>query len=359
MFGAPVWPSLTRETLKDLEDLYTELVAENPNAKIPCEPWAKILDAKPVHVRMWCKAKERQPKRELKPGAAPMIEAPSQMTEERSQLPTPGNSTSPEPHNTSVAQPPPSLDAVKDEPPISPVVDVTPSQPPAEVSREKSSMGLYEAIRNAFSDPSCPPPPTTESLKPSSTTVLNHQRKSLSINSHGTLHVVTPPTPPLISVESEVAGLTSTPLPPASITSPSQSETSPPSSYRGPSVPPLPKESAPGSFSQLDRDLARERATLATGVAEKLNELNGLFNSAHGLAQFAGSIENIARRNEQFLKDVSAGRFAHLRLNNTHLPDRQTECSMSEYNPLRVLAEWQDGKGKGKEKDSEVGMEVD
>lgn len=56
IFGASVWLSLTRESLKDLKELHAEFVAEDPNTEIPCEPWAKILDAKPVHVRMWCKA---------------------------------------------------------------------------------------------------------------------------------------------------------------------------------------------------------------------------------------------------------------------------------------------------------------
>ena len=79
-----------------------------------------------------------------------------------------------------------------------------------------------------------------------------------------------------------------------------------------------------------------------------------IFNSAHGLAQFAGSIENMSRRNQQFLEDVSAGRFAHLRLTNEHVPNRQVSGTMPEYNPLRLIAEWRDGKPKEKEKEGET-----
>ena len=107
---------------------------------------------------------------------------------------------------------------------------------------------------------------------------------------------------------------------------------------------------------QPDRDLDSERATLTLGVAEKLEEVNIMFDSAHGVAQFAGSLQHIAQRNKQFLDDVSAGRFAHLRLTNAHL---QMTSSVPEYNPLRVLAEWRDGNEKGKERQTEGGMEVD
>ena len=83
-----------------------------------------------------------------------------------------------------------------------------------------------------------------------------------------------------------------------------------------------------------------------------------IFNSAHGLAQFAGSIENMSRRNQQFLDDVSAGRFAHLRLTNEHVPNRQVSGTMPEYNPLRLIAEWRDGKPKEKEGEIDDKMQV-
>ena len=295
---------------------------------------------------MWCKAQERQ--RKFRPDATPTSGSPPQVAEERSQLPTPGNSISPEPPITSLAQSPPSPDTVKDEPPVSPVVDTTPFQPPPEVAKGNTSMGLHEAIQSAFSAPVDPPQLTPQTLKPLSTTGPDRQRNLLSRNSHETLQVVSPLTPPLTSVASDAPpAFTFPPL--ASITSPLQSEPSPSS----------PHCETSGPSKRPDRDLAHERATLVASVSEKLKELNGMFDSAHGLVQFAGSIQNISRRNEQFLKDVSAGRFAHLGLTDTHPPDRQETRPMPEYNPLRVLAERRDGKMKGKERDGEVGMEVD
>lgn len=352
ILGASVWPSLTRETLRDLEDLYAELVAENPNPNIPYEPWARILDAKTVHVRMWCKAKERQPKHRLRLDTAPLTEAASQVTEEHSQLPTPGNSISPEPSITIAGR----ADAVKAEPPASPVVDTTPFGQTPETNKSKTSMGLHDAIESAFFGHPYPLPPTTQPLKPPSSTGSDHQRNLLSINPHGTIQVVLPPTPPLISAASDATTSAFTPLPAAPISSPLQSELSP---YPEPCVPPLREEPTPGPSEQTERDLARERATLATGIAKKLDEVNEMFSSAHGLFQYAGSIQNISRRNEQFLKDVSSGRFAHLHLTSAYIPDQQVAGSISEYNPLRVLAEWRDSRGKKKEKDIEVEMQVD
>ena len=339
--------------MKDLEELYTELVADNPNAKIPCEPWAKILDARPVHVRMWCKIKMSQSKRKSRGVPVPVPEAPSQVTEERSQLPTPENSTSPEPLIAFVAP-----DAVKDEPLISPVEDTTPFRSPQEATKGNTSMRLHEAIQSAFYDTLHSPPPVTQPLKPSSTTELDHQRNQFLSYSH---RVTSPPAPSLVPAASDPITSASISLPPVTITSPLQSQGSPPSPHQVPSTPPLPEESAPGPHEQPDRALARKRAALLAGIAEKLDELDGMFNSAHGLAQFAGSIENISRRNEEFLKDVSVGRFAHMRLTSAHLPDRQVAHSMSmpEYNPLRLLAELRDGKGKGKEGGIEVEMQVD
>jgi hypothetical protein len=72
--------------------------------------------------------------------------------------------------------------------------------------------------------------------------------------------------------------------------------------------------------------------------------------------QFAGSIQNIARRNTQFLNDVAAGRFAHMRLTDAHL---RVGSSLPEYDPLRALAKRRDSKGKGKERQDEEDMEVD
>jgi len=93
-----------------------------------------------------------------------------------------------------------------------------------------------------------------------------------------------------------------------------------------------------------------------TGIAEKLEEVNVMFSSAQGLLQFAGSAQGIAQRNRQFLDDVSAGRFSHMRLTSSHL---QVKSSLPEYNPLRLLAERRNSKGKGKEKETEDAMEVD
>lgn len=343
--------------MKDVEELYTELIADNPNAKIPCDAWATILDAKPVHVRMWCKAQERQPRRKSRLAAASMADAPSQVTEERSQLPTPGNSISPEPPTTSVPRPLPSPDVVKDEPPASPVVDTTPCRPPpiTTSSNDNGSLGLHEAIQSAFSTPLYPPPPTTQPLKPLLTPGPEHRRKSLPRSSHGTLQIVSRPTSPLIPAPADATTLASTSLPPPAITPPLPSE-----AHCEPPTSPLPEEPIAGPSKQPDRDLARERATLAAGVAGKLEELTGIFESTHGLAQFAGSINNISRRNEQFLKDVSAGRFAQLRLTGAHLPDGQTARVMPEYNPFRALTEWYDGKGKQERgRDGEVEMEMD
>lgn len=350
-----VWPSLTRETLKDLQDLYAELVAENPNANIPYEPWAEILGARPVHVRMWCKAKERQLKYKLRPDAIAMPDAPSQMTEEHPQLPTPGNSTSPEPLIPSTASP----DAVKDEPPASPVVDTTQSRPFSEAIKEKTSMGLHDAIENAFPNPLHPSPPTTQPLKLSSAIGPCHQQKPLPRDSCRTLPVLSQPTPPLISATSDVTMSASTSVPLVSTTCLPRFEASQPPPYRETSTPPIPEVPTPGPSKRPGRDLARERIRLVTGVAEKLDELNGVFSSAHGLARFAGSIQNISQRNEQFLKDVSAGRFTHLGLTSSHLPDQQLACPTPQYNPLRVLTERQHGKGEEKERDREVDMDVD
>ena len=342
--------------MKDLEELYTELIADNPNPKIPCDPWAKILDAKPVHVRMWCKAQERLPKRKLRLATAPMADGPSQVTEERSQLPTPGNSISPEPPTSFVPRSPPSPDAVKDEPPASPVVDITLCRPPPDATtKDSDSLGLHEAIQNAFSTPLYPSPPTAQPLKPSPIPGSDHRRKSLSRNSHGILEVVSSRTPPSITVPTDPTTITSTFLPPPTTASPLRSEI-----HHEPPTPRLTEEPAAGPSKQPDRDLSRERATLAAGVAGKLDELTGIFNSAHGPAQFAGGIRDFSRRNEQFLKDVSSGRFTHMRLTSAHLPDRQAARTMPEYNPLRALVEWHDDKGKQeKGRDNEVEMEVD
>jgi hypothetical protein len=93
-----------------------------------------------------------------------------------------------------------------------------------------------------------------------------------------------------------------------------------------------------------------------TEIAAKLDEVNAIFSSIHGQMQLAGSTQNIARRNEQFLNEVSAGRFTHLRLTSAHIP---VGSSLPDYNPLRVLAEWRDDKRKGKERENVEEMEVD
>lgn len=84
-----------------------------------------------------------------------------------------------------------------------------------------------------------------------------------------------------------------------------------------------------------------------------------MFSSTHGLSLFAGSIQCISQRNEQFLNDVAAGRFAHMRLTSEHLPDPQAPSPMPEFNPQQVLAGWQSSKEKGKEKEKEDDTEVD
>ena len=85
-----------------------------------------------------------------------------------------------------------------------------------------------------------------------------------------------------------------------------------------------------------------------------------MFSSTQGLSQFAGSIQCISQRNQQFLDDVAAGRFAHMRLTSEHLPSHQVPRPMPEFNPQRVLADWRNSKGKGKEREKEEDeMEVD
>lgn len=84
-----------------------------------------------------------------------------------------------------------------------------------------------------------------------------------------------------------------------------------------------------------------------------------VFSSTHGLSQFAGNLQDISRRNQQFLDDVAVGRFAHLRLNRAHLANDQAAGAMPEFNPLKVLADRRDSKGKGKEREKEDEMEVD
>ena len=303
---------------------------------------------------MWCRAQERQSKRKSCTGVTPAVEAPPQVTEEHSQLPTPGNSTSPEPRTLSALRSPPPPDAVKDEPPVSPVVTTTWFQPPLETPgapKEKTSMGLHEAIESALSVPFSPQPPSTQPLKPLSTAGPYQPRKPPSRNSLRTLRIVPPPTPsPISAIDTTTSASAS--QPPTSITSPIQSEPFPPSSH----APPSPEEPAPGPSKEPGRDIAQERAALVTGIAEKLEEVNVMFSSAQGLLQFAGSAQGIAQRNRQFLDDVSAGRFSHMRLTSSHL---QVKSSLPEYNPLRLLAERRNSKGKGKEKETEDAMEVD
>lgn len=328
-----------------LEELYAQHVQEG-DADPPHDLWSEGLDAKPEHVRMWCKFKARKPTRQSQPGTAPVAETPSHMTEERSQLPTPGTSTSPEP--------PPPPDAIKGEPPVSPVVGSTALLPLPGDPKEKSSFGLHEAIEIAFFGP--PAPSTQPPESPLSTTLVNQQRNPSPRNRDKTTHALSP-----LSIPANNATVpTSAALPPVSIASPHpQFEPSPPPQHHEPSVPPSPEESIPVPSTQPDRDIARERAHLVTGVAAKLDELNVIFSSTHGLAQIAGSIQDISKRNKQFLNDVAAGRFAHLHLTGAHIPNPQVAGPMSEFNPLRTLAEWQDSKGRGNEKEGEDGMEVD
>jgi hypothetical protein len=90
-----------------------------------------------------------------------------------------------------------------------------------------------------------------------------------------------------------------------------------------------------------------------------LDELNVIFSSLHGRSQIAESIQGISRRNQQFLSDVAVGRFARSHLTSAHLPGHQVAGPMPEFNPLRVLANWQNCKGKGEEREQEDKMEVD
>ena len=149
--------------------------------------------------------------------------------------------------------------------------------------------------------------------------------------------------------------------PPALITSPpSNPEPPTPLSHREPSAPPLQEEPILGPSTQPDRDIARERANIATGIAAKLDEISVLFSSPHGLSQFAGNIQSISQRNQRFLNDVAAGQYAHMRLTSEHLPGHQVPSTMPEFNPQRVLADRRNSKGKGKEMEKEEDvMKVD
>ena len=296
---------------------------------------------------MWCKFKARESILQSQPGAAPIDATSSQMREEHSQLPTPGTSTSPEPHPTSLPLPP---NTIKDEPPVSPVVE-TRFQSRSENPREKSSMGLHEAIESAFSAPLYPP--TQPPRPPSPTTQISPQRKTSSRNSCRTIDVIPPPELPSISANIATA-LTPISSPPVLIASPpSNPEPPTPPSHHGPSALSLQEEPIPGPSTQPDRDIARERASLATGIAAKLDDISVLFSSPHGLSQLAGTIETISQRNQRFLDDVAAGRYAHMRLTGEHLPGHQAPSTMPEFNPQRVLANWRNSKGKGKEKEAE------
>jgi len=345
--------------LDNLSSLYTEHVAQGDATDVPYDLWAEGLDAKPTHVRMWCKFKARESTRKSRLDATPTAKTLSQMAEEHSQLPTPGNSTSPEPPSTLVTSPPLSPDAVKYEPPASPVVETNRFQPQSEGPKEKSSMGLHEAIESAFSVPLHAPALVIQPPElPSPAAQINQQRKSSPSNLPRTIDVVPPPTPPSISANIATA-LTPTSLPPVSIASPPPKPEPSPLPHRELSVPPSPEEPIPGPSTQPDRNITRERAHLVTGVAAKLDELTVIFSSTHGLSQLAGSIQTISRRNQQFLNDVAVGRFQHLRLTGAHLPSHQMASPMPEFNPLRILADRRDGKGKGKERAMEDEMEVD
>jgi len=310
---------------------------------------------------MWCKFKMRQSAQQLQPGAASTAETMSQMTEERSQLPTPGNSTSPEPLSL-VARPPLSPDGIKDEPPVSPVVETTSLCPPPEVPKEKGSFGLHAAIESAFSVLFQPPAHSTQPPEPpSASTQINQQRKSSSRSSSRALHVVLPPTPPSVSTNDTTAP-TSPSFPPTSITpAPQEPEHSPPPPDHNTPVPPSREEPTPEPSVQLERDIAHERANLVSGIAAKLDELGVVFSSTHGLSQLAGSIQVISRRNQQFLGDVAIGRFAHLRLTRAHLPGRQVENPMPEFNPSQILADRQSSKEKetGEEEGSDMDVDAD
>ena len=300
---------------------------------------------------MWCKFKARKSTRQPGPDAVPILRTSSHMTDERSQLPTPGNSTSPEPTSTIATSPPISPNTVKYEPPASPVVETTQFQPQSEGPKEKSSMGLHKAIESAFSVPLHPPAPFIQSPKPPPLTIrMSPQRKSSSKNPRQITDVPAP-TPPSISTNAATAS-TPTLLPSVSVASPAQNlEPSPPPPHREPSVSPSLEEPVPGPPTQPDRDIARERANLVTGVAAKLDELSVIFSSTHGLSQLAGNLEAISRRNQQFLGDVAIGRFAHMHLTNAHLLNTSP---MPEFNPLQVLADRRNGKGKAKEDEMEV-----
>jgi hypothetical protein len=223
-------------------------------------------------------------------------------------------------------------------------------------------MRLHEAIESAFSTPLCPPTPSIQPPKlPSPTTTrISQQRNPPSRNSCRTIDVVPPPTPPSISVNTAT---TPTPasLPSVSITSPpSNPEPPTPLFHDEPSAPPSPEEPIPGPSTQPDRDIAQERANLVTGIAAKLDEVSVIFGSARGLSQFAGSIQCISQRNQQFLDEVAAGRFAHMRLTSEHLSGHHVPSPMPEFNPQRVLADWRKSKDKGKEREKEGDeMEVD
>ena len=346
-------------SIQDLEELYAEHVAQEGAAEPPHSLWAEGLHAKPEHVRMWCKFKQRQSTHQAQPGAAPAPETVSQMVDERPQLPTPVNSVSPEPLSL-LARPPSSPEAVKDEPPVSPVVETTRLCPPPERPKENSSFGLHEAIESAFSAPlNSPAHPIQLPNPPSATTQINQQQNPSSRSSSRTLPAVLPLTPPSISTNN-ITAPRSPSLPPVSITSaPPQAEYSPPPPDHESPVPPSPKEPTPAPPAPPERDIARERANLVTGIATKFDELGVVFNSTHGLTQLAGSIQVIARRNQQFLGDVAVGRFARLRLTRTHLPGRQVENPMPEFNPLKILADRQGNKEKENEMGGEEDMEVE
>ena len=313
---------------------------------------------------MWCKFKERErdfeSARQSRPNVPPITTSISQEKEGHSQLPTPGASISPEPHRAFlITIPPLSPNAVKHEPPASPVVDTTRFQQQPCGPAVKSSMGLHAAIESAFSAPLHAPLPFIQPPKPSSAaTQINHQRKaSSSRNPSRTIDVIPPPAPPPISSTTTTSASAS--LPSVSISRlPSNPGPSPPPSHHEPPTPPLPEEPIPDPPVQPARDIARERADLVTGIAAKVDEVTSMFSSVHGSSQLAGSIPCMHKRNQQFLDDVAAGRFAHMRLTSAYLPSNQAPSLMPEFNPQRVLAERRSGKGKGKEREEED-MDID
>ena len=161
------------------------------------------------------------------------------------------------------------------------------------------------------------------------------------------IDAVPPPSPLSISTNAAPV-LTPVSLASASITSsPSKPDPSPILPYREPSAPPSPEELIPGPSTQPDRDIAHERADLTTGIAGKLDELAVMFDYPFGLSQLAGSIKRISQRNHQFLNDVAAGQFGHMRLTGAHLASHQVPSPMPEFNPQRILAK----RWKSKEKD--------